>query len=129
MSRDKDLIAEIEKLNPDSETKGLKTETLEALLKELQDDKAVADKEAADKEAADKLAADKAVADKDAADKKAADKAAAEKKKYPHEVSKGCSITTKRGLLDAGEGIEAKDLAGGKEAFDLLVKRNKITKR
>ncbi len=110
MGSDKELIAEIEKLDTGVKTKGLNADELTALLTKLREDAAAAEKAAAEAAAAKKK------------------KAEAEKEKPPYEVSEGCAITSKRGVIDAGGAVEPSDLAGGKKAFDALVEHGKIKK-
>jgi hypothetical protein len=43
-------------------------------------------------------------------------------------VASGKSLTSKRGILDAGENVSADDISGGKKAFDILVEKKYIVK-
>ena len=58
---------------------------------------------------------------------KNADKAK-EDKKPPFSVAAGKAITSKRGILSAGDEITADDLAGGKEALSTFVKSGHVAK-
>ncbi len=71
-------------------------------------------------------AAAKAAAEKAA--KEAADKAAAAKKPYPYSVAEGTSLTSKKGILDAGAEVKVEYFAGGKETLANLVKKGHVVK-
>lgn len=51
-----------------------------------------------------------------------------EAKKPPYSVAGGGSLTSKRGILDAGEEVKAEYLNGGKSTLDSLVERGLVVK-
>lgn len=133
MASNQELIANIKSM---SEHKGLEmpdvdeksNKELAAVLGEIRNADAAEDSPAAT-EAAEKAAAEEekaAVAAKRDEDAAAANKAKA--KRPAHVIAEGKSLTTKRGILDADEGVSEKDLPGGKAAFDKLVKAGYIVK-
>ena len=97
-------------------------------------------KKAAEEEAAKKAAEEEAAkkaAEEDAEKRneeslrqkqKEAKEAALEAKKNSYRVAPGHSISCLRGILDAGVVITPKDLMGGKESFNQLIKRKVIIK-
>jgi hypothetical protein len=48
---------------------------------------------------------------------------------FPYQVSRGKSLKTKRGTLQAGEEVRAKDLGGGQEQLEQLVRFGYVDKR
>lgn len=59
---------------------------------------------------------------------KAAEAPKAEAPKYPYAVSEGVNLTSKRGILSAGDEVKAEWLGGGQSAIDALVKAGKVVK-
>lgn len=90
--------------------------------------KAKADKDAADRLAAEQLAAERAEADRKAAEeleRKAAAKDAKDRRARPatFKVAPGRSVTSKRGILDAGAEVDpAKDLEVDEARLEELLK-------
>ena len=85
------------------------------------------------KEEAEKAAAEKAAAEKEEAEKEEAEKAAAEKEKASKsskafKVAKGKAVTSLKGILAEGAVVCPGYFAGGKEAFDSLIKQKCIVK-
>ena len=61
--------------------------------------------------------------------KPAESKPAVESKASGYVVAPRRSITSRRGLIDAGEEVRAEDFAGGSERLDELVKAGAVVKR
>ena len=119
MASNKDLEAKILELDAEASTTDLKNAELEALLKELQAEAAAEAELKADEDAAKEAADAKAKVN---AEKAADAEAAAEAGRKPGlYICEGKSVTSAKGLLDAGDGPFKADLFTDKKNVKRLI--------
>jgi hypothetical protein len=102
MASNNELIAQIKKLDAESDTEDLTNKELAELLAGL---KAAPEDEPEDEP-----------------------EAAPTAPVAPYSVKKGGAVTSKRGILADGQALSAADLAGGQSALDALVKSGHVVK-
>ena len=121
-----DLINAIKAIDPNAKTWGLDKDELQALLTELQ---AKATNQEQGQAAAEGTPADPAAnvpRETKPEDLIKNDVAPAELTPAFYVVAEGRAITSKRGILAAGEAVEARDFVGGEETLNSLLERGLV---